>query len=80
VDGGRVQRRVGEVAAGAFQALAADPCGDRALVLLEEAVQVAEGDVVGGGDGVRGQLWVVQVLLDECLERVCWRVSGGRES
>lgn len=63
-----MERRVGEVAAGGLQAQAADPGGDCGVFVPEEAVQVAGGDVVRGGDGGRGEVRVVQVLPDERLD------------
>lgn len=65
MDGGAAQRGVGQVAAGVFEALPPDPAGDRESLLLEEAVEVARGDVVGGGDGGRRQSRIVQVSQDE---------------
>ncbi|GGV97737.1 hypothetical protein GCM10015535_69630 [Streptomyces gelaticus] len=62
MDGGGAHRRVGERA---LQPLSANPGSDRVVFPLEEAVQVASGDVVRGGYGARGQLRVLQVLLDE---------------
>ncbi|WP_256967213.1 hypothetical protein, partial [Streptomyces caniscabiei] len=55
------------VAAGALQALGADPGRDRLAggVLLEQPVQIAQRDVVRGGYHRRRQLRVVQVLPDE---------------
>jgi len=65
VDRDAAQGRVRQVASGTFQSLLADPRGDRDAVILEEAVQVAGGDVVCGGDRAGGQARVAQVLLDE---------------
>lgn len=65
VDGSSVQRRVGQVAAGVFETLTPDPAGNCESMLLEEAVQVAGGDVVCGGDGRRRQLRIMQAPLDE---------------
>ncbi len=68
MDGGRGQRRVGERVAGPFEALAADPYGDGLVLALEEAVQVAGGNMVCCGDGARGHVRVVQVPLDEATD------------
>jgi hypothetical protein len=65
VDRRGAQGWVGEVAAGAFQALVAYPGCNRLFFVLEEAVQVAGGDVVRGGDGAWGQLRIMQVAPDE---------------
>lgn len=65
VDGNRALGGVGQVPAGALQALAADQRPDGDVLVLEEAVQVADGDVVRGCDGVRGQVRIVQVPADE---------------
>ena len=45
--------------------LVAYPGCNRLFFVLEEAVQVAGGDVVRGGDGAWGQLWIMQVGPDE---------------
>ncbi len=56
---------IDQIAARALQALAADPDSHRFFVMLKQAMQVAGGDVVRGGDGAQCQLWVVQVRLDK---------------
>ncbi len=53
---------------GRFQAQAAYPCGDCGVFVLEEAVQVADGDVVRSRDGGWGEMRVVQVLSNERLD------------
>ncbi|GAA0700700.1 hypothetical protein GCM10009548_87070 [Streptomyces malaysiensis subsp. malaysiensis] len=65
MDGGGALSGVCEASAGVVQALVAYPGCDRLPFVLEEAVQVAGGDVVRGGNAARGQARVVQVLLDE---------------
>jgi hypothetical protein len=42
-----------------------DPPRHSLALLLEQLVQQAQGDVMGGGDLRRGQPGVVRVLLDE---------------
>lgn len=59
---------VAEVAAGALQPPAADQFRDRGLAGAEETVQIADGDVVGGGDGPRREVRFGQVLLDERVD------------
>ncbi|MFF3765695.1 hypothetical protein ACFYYR_16630 [Streptomyces sp. NPDC001922] len=49
----------------AFQAPAADEGGEGVLLLPEEAVQVAEGDVVRLGDGRQREFRIAEVVLDE---------------
>ncbi|MER7204311.1 hypothetical protein ABT363_42715, partial [Streptomyces sp. NPDC000188] len=66
--GAGAQRRIDEVATGRLQAPAADPGGDRGLLVLEQPVQIAGGDVVRGGDARGRELRLVQVLLDELLD------------
>jgi hypothetical protein len=68
VDPHGTQGRVGEVAAGPFQALPADPGGDGDAVGLEQAVQMADRDVMRGRDGARGEVRVVQVREDVGLD------------
>jgi hypothetical protein len=58
-------RRVEQVPAAAFQAAASDPVGDRGLLGLEQFVQVADGDVVGGRDAAGRELRVAEPLFDE---------------
>jgi hypothetical protein len=65
VDRAGGQLGVGEVASALLQAALADPAGDGAFFLLEELVQVAQGDVVGRGDRVRAQVRVAEVVSDE---------------
>ncbi|MGW2394489.1 hypothetical protein ACWCYK_34165 [Streptomyces lydicamycinicus] len=58
----------GEFAAGAFEALSADPGGDGGLFVLEEAVEVAGGDVVRGCDHRGPQVRVGQISMNEGLD------------
>jgi hypothetical protein len=87
VHGNRTQGGVGEVTAGAYQALVANPCRKGDLLGAVEPVQVADGDVQRVGDGAGRQLRFVQVGSDECLgpheqyppAGVVWHLLGGVE-
>ncbi|WP_262704567.1 MULTISPECIES: hypothetical protein [Streptomyces] len=66
VDGVVARCRVCEVAAGALQAPGNGSGGDGGGAFFpEEAVQVAEGNVVRGGYRARRELRIGHVLLDE---------------
>lgn len=65
MDGKFSLRGIGQVAASAFQASSTDQGPDRDVLVLEEAVQVAGGYVVCGGDALGRQIRVVQVPTDE---------------
>ncbi|GAA3387094.1 hypothetical protein GCM10017752_01680 [Streptomyces roseoviridis] len=79
MDGSGAQGRVGQVGADPFQALGADPGGDRLAreACAEDAVQMAEGDVVGGGDRGRGELGIRQGVQDEGPDAAGQEVAPG---
>jgi hypothetical protein len=58
----------GEVESALLQAALADPAGDGVSVLLEELVEVAQGDVVGRGDRVRGEVRATEVGPNEAVD------------
>jgi hypothetical protein len=62
------QRRIGEVTAAVVEPATADPRADRGLLRLEDPVQVAQRDVMRGGDLPRCQPRVAQLVLDEALD------------
>jgi hypothetical protein len=68
LDRDAAHRRVGEIPPCAFQPLLPDVRGHGDLPRLEQAMQMAEGYVVRGGDEARGELRFVQLPLDEGID------------
>jgi hypothetical protein len=54
-----------------------DPCAHRQTLRLEETLQMARGDVMGGGDRLRRQGWVGETRVDEGPDVQEQRLLGG---